>query len=457
MKSNITNNLMNKKAAFLSLGCKVNAYETESMKQRFASFGCQIVDFKEYADIYVVNTCTVTAIAGRKSRQMLRRAKQLNPDAIIVATGCYVQESYESLKEEDYVDILVGNRLKNKITDYVNEFIAAGEKQVDVHVSENIEEFEEMTVISKSKHLRVDIKVQDGCNQFCTFCIIPYARGRISSRNPESVINEVKGLAERGFKEVVLTGIHLSSYGLEDYSVKEQRELKTENGDIPLLDLIESINAIEGIERIRIGSVEPRVITEEFVKRLTNSEKFMPHFHLSLQSGCDSVLKRMNRKYDTARYLEACEVLRKYYYKPSITTDIIVGFPGETEEEFEVTRAYAETVGFAAIHIFPYSRREGTVADKMEGQLTGDVKADRLKELSKVEERLRAEYENSFDGEIRPVLVEEKTILNGTEYCVGHTPEYVKVYFKDAFCKVNDTVDVRMTDKRFSDGVEAVS
>ncbi len=452
-----TNHLFNKKAAFLSLGCKVNAYECESIKQQFMSYGCKIVDFKEFADIYVVNTCTVTAVAGKKSRQMLRRAKELNPQALIVACGCYVQESHESLSKENYVDILVGNRLKNHTAEYVNDFLNGADFASAVHVSSDITEFEEMTTITDNRRVRVDIKIQDGCNQFCSYCIIPYARGRISSRDPRKVISEIEGLAGRGFKEVVLTGIHLSSYGLEDYSVREQRELKTDQGIIPLLDLIEKVNAVPGIERIRIGSVEPRVITDELVERLVKCEKFMPHFHLSLQSGCDSVLARMNRRYDTAKYKECCDIIRKYYYKPSITTDIIVGFPGETEEEFAVTKAYAEEIGFAAIHIFPFSRREGTAADRMEGQLENAVKNGRLKELSAVETVLRNNYEKSFDGEIRPVLVEEKVSLNGKIYNVGHTPEYVKVYFLDDFCAVNDTVDVKMSDKRLTDGIEGVS
>ena len=292
------------------------------------------------------------------------------------------------------------------------------------------QDYEELCTISDYKNLRVDIKIQDGCNQFCSYCIIPYARGRISSRKPESVLNEVRSLAEKGFKEVVLTGIHLSSYGLEDYSVREQANLKTDDGRMPLLELIEKISEIPGIERIRTGSVEPRIITEEFVERLSKCTKFMPHFHLSLQSGSDTVLKRMNRKYDTAMYEKACDILREYYYKPSITTDIIVGFPGETEKEFEECCDFVKKIGFAAIHIFPYSVRKGTKAAAMPGQLDNNVKGGRAQKLAKIEEKLRIEYENSFAGEFRNVLVEENIEIEGKKYAVGHTEEYVKTIFE---------------------------
>ncbi|MBR6275101.1 MAG: tRNA (N(6)-L-threonylcarbamoyladenosine(37)-C(2))-methylthiotransferase MtaB [Lachnospiraceae bacterium] len=457
----LKNLLLNKKAAFLSLGCKVNAYETEVMRQCFMSYGAVPVDFKEIADIYVVNTCTVTNIADRKSRQMLHRAKSLNPEAVIVAVGCYVQESAEELEKDGAVNVLIGNRLKNKVADIVNEYLVScmenlENKEKPLTVMNNDEQdYEELCTISDYKNLRVDIKIQDGCNQFCSYCIIPYARGRISSRKPESVLNEVKSLAERGFKEVVLTGIHLSSYGLEDYSVREQANLKTDDGRMPLLELIEKISEIDGIERIRTGSVEPRIITEEFVERLSKCTRFMPHFHLSLQSGSDGVLKRMNRKYDTAMYEKACDILREYYYKPSITTDIIVGFPGETKEEFEECCEFAEKIGFSAIHIFPYSVRKGTKAAGMPDQLDNNIKGDRAKKLAEIEEKLRIDYENSFADEFRNVLCEEIIEFDGKIYITGHTEEYVKTIFEANDALPGDIVMVKMSGKRLKNMVFA--
>lgn len=441
------NGLLNKKIAFLSLGCKVNTYETEAIKQQFLSYGAVICDFSETADIYLVNTCTVTNIADKKSRQMLHRAKSINPDAIIVATGCYVQESAERLKEEQTVNILVGNRLKSKIASYVNEYIVSNKRDLFEAFAEDLNDYEEMTCLSGYHRTRVDIKIQDGCNQFCSYCIIPYARGRISSRNAEEILNEVGNLAERGYREVVLTGIHISSYGMEDYSLREQAELRTKDGRMPLIDLLKRLNAVNGIDRIRLGSLEPRIITEEFVKKLSECEKVCPHFHLSLQSGCDTVLKRMNRKYTTAEYANACDLLRKYYYKPSVTTDIIVGFPGETAEEYDTTKKFASEIGFAAIHIFPYSRRAGTAADRMDGQLVNAVKQERSKDLSADELRMRTAYETSFAREIRQVLVEEISENGEETYCIGHTPEYVSVICSGNAEDINHIIDVKMSDK----------
>ena len=446
--------LTDKKAAFLSLGCKVNAYETESIKQSFISYGAEIVDFKEIADIYVVNTCTVTNIADRKSRQMLHRAKKLNPEAIIVATGCYVQESAEKLKEEGCVDVLIGNRLKNKVAELTALYISEGKKECRIYLNENENDYEEMNFVSSYKNSRVDIKIQDGCNQFCSYCIIPYARGRISSRNPLSVISEVESLASRGYKEVVLTGIHISSYGLDECSRSEQAKLRRIDGRMPLVELVEKINEIPGIERIRIGSFEPRIVDEEFAERLSACDKFMPHFHLSLQSGCDSVLQRMNRKYSCSEYINSCEILRKYFYKPSITTDIIVGFPGETEEEFSETCEFVKKAGFAAIHIFPYSVREGTRAAGMPGQLTNEEKSKRAERLAEIEKTLRKEYETSFDGEYRKILVEEKIMIDGREYAVGFTPEYVKTV-TEAEAEVNELFEVKMSGNYLADNILA--
>ncbi len=439
------NNLNGKKAAFLSLGCKVNSYETESIKEQFRSYGCIVTPFNEPADIYVINTCTVTNIADRKSRQMIHKAKSMNESAIVVATGCYVQESADKLRDDNSVDVLIGNRLKKRIAEHVNKYISDGISDKLVIIEDVLDEYEDMSFLSDYQRTRVDIKIQDGCNQFCSYCIIPYARGRICSRDSREIINEVRNLAERGYKEVVLTGIHISSYGLDDRTPSEIASLRTDDGSMPLVELIEKLNDIEGLERIRIGSVEPRIVTEEFAKRLSECSKFCPHFHLSLQSGCDTVLKRMNRKYTTEQYLECLEVLRSNFYKPSITTDIITGFPGETEEEFSETCRFAEKCRFAAIHIFPFSKREGTKAAIMSEQIDGSVKQKRAAGLSEIEKQLRDEYEKDFDGDICQVLVEECFIENGVVFCTGHTREYVQTYFRGDEKLVNNLVDVTMS------------
>lgn len=449
----IENELKGKKAAFLSLGCKVNSYETESIKEQFKSYGCIVTSFNEPADIYVINTCTVTNIADRKSRQMIHKAKSMNNSAIVVATGCYVQESADKLKEDYSVDILVGNRLKKRIAGFVNKYIADCREDKMVIVDENLDEYEDMSFLSDYQRTRVDIKIQDGCNQFCSYCIIPYARGRICSRNSKEVINEVKNLAERGYKEVVLTGIHISSYGFDNRTPSEIAVLRTNDGCMPLVELIEKLNDIDGLERIRIGSVEPRIVTEEFAERLSKCSKFCPHFHLSLQSGSNTVLKRMNRKYTTEQYFECVEVLRDYFYKPSFTTDIITGFPGETSEEFKETCEFAEKCRFAAIHIFPYSVREGTKAASMLDQIDGSVKQRRASELSEIEKQLRDEYEKDFEGDICQVLVEECFSEDGITYCTGHTREYVQTYFKGSEELINTLVDVTMSGVKTKHGI----
>lgn len=449
------NNLKNKRAAFLSLGCKTNAYETEAIKQQFKMYGAEICEFTDYADIYVINTCTVTNIADKKSRQMLRRARSLNPQAVVLATGCYVQESADSLKEDGTVDLLIGNRLKSRIAEYVNDYLQNPAKEIFTAFNSDQSSYEEMSLLSEYRHTRADIKIQDGCNQFCSYCIIPYARGRISSRNKREVISEVSRLAERGYKEAVLTGIHLSSYGLDDASAQEQASLRLSSGRMPLIELLEELNSVEGLERIRLGSLEPRIITEDFVRKMSCLEKVCPHFHLSLQSGSDSVLKRMNRKYTTEEYLNACGILRKYYYRPSVTTDIIVGFPGETEIEFEETVSFAEKAAFAAIHIFPYSRRFGTAADRMEMQLTASEKQERAKRMAETEKRLRNSYEVSFSGDIKPVLVEECRNTDGKSLCIGFTPEYVPVCFEGDSGLVNTIVDVKMSDMYVNEYISA--
>lgn len=404
-----------KKVALHNLGCKVNAYETEAMQELLEKEGYEIVPFKEGADIYIINTCTVTNMADRKSRQMLHRAKKMNPNAIVVAAGCYVQAKSESDEVDDSIDIIIGNNKKQDLIsilkEYEEEHNGVQKEIIDIN---HTKEYEELHLSKTAEHTRAYLKVQDGCNQFCTYCIIPYARGRVRSREKENVVAEVKELVANGYQEVVLTGIHLSSYGMD---------LEGEN----LLSLILAVNEIEGLKRIRLGSLEPRIITEEFAKTISGLEKICPHFHLSLQSGCDATLKRMNRRYTAEEYLEKCELLRKYFDNPALTTDVIVGFPGETEEEFEESRAFVEKVNFYETHIFKYSRREGTKAAVMENQVPEQMKTKRSNILLELDERKRKEYEEKFIGKTVEVLMEEEIEKEGKIYQTGHTKEYIKV------------------------------
>ena len=355
---------MKKKVALHNLGCKVNAYEVEAMQQLLEQAGYEIVPFEPGADIYVINTCTVTNIADRKSRQMLHKAKKMNPDAIVVATGCYAQTDTGKLNADDAVDLILGNNQKKNIVEAIEEYEAEHQKTAHVIKINQTKEYEELSIGYTAEHVRAYIKVQDGCNQFCTYCIIPYARGRVRSRRPESILKEVHALAERGYREVVLTGIHLSSYGVD-----------FEDGKINLLELIRTVYQVEGIQRIRLGSLEPGIVTEEFAREISAMPKVCPHFHLSLQSGCDETLKRMNRRYDSAEYAKRCALLRKYYRNPALTTDVIVGFPMESEEEFQHSYEFVDQIHFYETHIFKYSRRQGTKAAAMDGQLTEAVKA----------------------------------------------------------------------------------
>ena len=407
---------MKKKVALHNLGCKVNAYETEAMGEELANSGYEIVPFEEGADIYIVNTCTVTNIADRKSRQMLHKAKKMNKNAIVVAVGCYAQAASEKLKKDESIDIIVGNDMKKDIVNIINNCVDKKVSVVDINDTKVKRQYEELNIESMEEHTRAYIKIQDGCNQFCTYCIIPYARGRVRSRKLENIINEVKRLSDNGYKEIVLTGIHLSSYGID---------IKDEN--VSLMDVIEEIGKNDGIKRIRLGSLEPRIITEEFLERLTKVDAFCPHFHLSLQSGCDETLKRMNRRYTSEEYLDGCKLIRKYYPKAAITTDVIVGFPGETEEEFNKCKNFLEKVNFAQMHIFKYSRREGTKAAIMPEQIEDEVKALRSDALIGLNERLHKDYLNSFTGDTKEVLFEEKVKIHDKEYFIGHTMEYVKV------------------------------
>ena len=428
-----------KSVALHNLGCKVNAYEIEVMQQNLQESGFKIVPFDSEADIYIVNTCTVTNIADRKSRQMLHRAKHKNPDAVVVAVGCYVQTGAERVEEDGCIDLAVGNNRKKDIVDILNAFLKERESgrrpgtASDIIDISNAREYEEMTLSRTAEHTRAYIKVQDGCNQFCSYCIIPFARGRVRSRRKEDVLEEVRNLAAKGYREVVLTGIHLSSYGMdflgetgEDY-LKPGGDLRQQAMDRGfLISLIEAIAGIDGISRIRLGSLEPRIITESFAERLAAVKKVCPHFHLSLQSGCDETLKRMNRHYTAGEYYEKVEILRRFFENPAITTDVIAGFPGETEEEFERTRAFLEKVCFFEMHVFKYSRRKGTVADRMDGQLTDAVKTARSAVLLALEAKQSREYRASYIGKEVEILIEEQKEIGGKRWWVGHTPAYVR-------------------------------
>ena len=422
-----------KKAALHNLGCKVNAYETEAMQELLEQHGYEIVPFAEGADIYVINTCTVTNMADRKSRQMLHRAKKMNPNAIVVAAGCYVQTKDKVGEVDECIDIVIGNNKKKDLIqileDYYREHEAVQKAVIDIN---HTNEYEEMHLSKTAEHTRAYIKVQDGCNQFCTYCIIPFARGRVRSRAKEDVIREVKDLAANGYQEVVLTGIHLSSYGVD---------LENEN----LLSLILAVNEVEGIRRIRLGSLEPRIITEEFAKTIAGLEKMCPHFHLSLQSGCDATLRRMNRRYTTDEYYEKCELLRKYFKNPALTTDVIVGFPGETEEEFAESKAFIDKVNFYETHIFKYSKREGTKAAVMENQIPEQIKTARSNELLEIDKTKREQYESALLGTTVEVLIEESIKRNGKTYQVGHTKEYVKIALETEEDLQNQLVYVQIT------------
>lgn len=404
-----------KKAALHNLGCKVNAYETEAMQHLLEEAGYEIVPFTQKADVYVINTCSVTNMADRKSRQMLHKAKKNNPDSIVVAAGCYVQTSEKEVLNDLSVDIVIGNDRKHDLVRLLEEYSLDSVGDTVDDINDGKHDFEELFIDQTKEHTRAFIKVQDGCNQFCSYCIIPYARGRVRSRRFENVIAEVERLAANGFKEVVLTGIHLSSYGVDFEE------------DTGLLELIQAVNAVKGIERIRLGSLEPKIVTEHFARELSKLDKICPHFHLSLQSGCDATLKRMNRKYTTKEYERGCELLRKYFVHPAITTDVIVGFPGETEEEFEQTEAYLERIHFYEMHIFKYSKRKGTRAAVMPDQIDEQIKAARSEKLIALGHDMSEEFRKFYIGKNEEVLFEEKAVIGDKEYFVGYTKEYVKV------------------------------
>ena len=427
---------MKKKVALHNLGCKVNAYEVEAMQQLLEKAGYEIVPFTEGADVYLINTCTVTNIADRKSRQMLHKAKKMNPDAIVVAAGCYAQADTEKLKEDNAVDLILGNNQKTQIVEVLEEYEKEHSKQVQVIEINHTKEYEELSIEQTAEHVRAYIKVQDGCNQFCTYCIIPFARGRVRSRKIADVLREVETLASKGYKEVVLTGIHLSSYGVD--FPKEERE--------SLLSLIQAVSKVAGIQRIRLGSLEPRIITEEFLEGIVATGKVCPHFHLSLQSGCNKTLKNMNRRYSAQEYAEKCELIRKYYPAPALTTDVIVGFPMETEEDFEESYEFVKNIHFYETHIFKYSRRHGTKAAAMDGQLTEAVKAQRSEKLLELHDIRAKEYEEAMIGKTIELLLEEEIEEDGKMWYVGHSREYVRaVIEKTEVHQVNDLVEAKVT------------
>ncbi len=405
-----------KTVAYHNLGCKVNSYEMDAMLQALRGKGYQIVPFDEKADIYIVNTCTVTNIADRKSRQMLHKAKKTNPESIVVAVGCYVQSDTQAVEADSAVDLLVGNNRKKDLVEILESYLD-GVTQKSVIDINHTSEYEEMRLTSTTEHTRAYIKIQDGCNQFCTYCMIPYARGRVRSRKKQDVLAEIRGLVAAGYKEFVLTGIHISSYGMD---LKEAQE---EN----LLTLVQAIDAVSGVERIRLGSLEPRIVTETFAENLAALKHICPHFHLSLQSGCGAVLKRMNRHYTPEEYLRGVSLLREAFVHPAVTTDVIVGFPGETEEEFEITRQFVETIGFYEMHIFKYSRRKGTKAAVMPMQVPEAEKNRRSGVLQSIVKRDSERFRSYYIGRDVEGLFEEKKMIRGREYWLGHTREYVKV------------------------------
>ncbi len=449
-----------KSVALHNLGCKVNSYEVDIMQQNLQKNGFEIVEFEQKSDIYIINTCSVTNMADRKSRQMLHRAKKCNPNALVVAVGCYVQADAFHIAQDESIDLLVGNNLKKNIAEILNRY-----KKETIEMPEEASEeeknflrktlnnttivdvkkveFEDDTMETTAEHARAYIKIQDGCNRFCSYCIIPYTRGRVRSRKPESILKEIRDLTKKGYREFVLTGIHISSYGL-DFEEKNPQKY--------LLELIKNIDAIEGVARIRIGSFEPMILSEEFVEGLASCPKLCPHFHISLQSGCDATLKRMNRRYTTEEYRQRVAVLRKHFPHCAITTDVIVGFPGETEEEFKETEKFLEEIAFAEMHIFKYSRRRGTKADVMPDQIAEQVKTKRSDCLLTLAERLTMEYRQSFLGEEVSVLLEEEKLLEGQKYWIGYTPEYIKVALLSQGDARNTQIEARL-EKILEDGL----
>ncbi|MDD6351987.1 MAG: tRNA (N(6)-L-threonylcarbamoyladenosine(37)-C(2))-methylthiotransferase MtaB [Lachnospiraceae bacterium] len=410
-----------KRAALHNLGCKVNAYETEAMEALLAGDGYEIVPFDEKADVYVINTCSVTSMADHKSRQMIHRARKKNPDAVVIAAGCYVQTGLESLKKDLSVDIILGNNKKDELIPELHRFLKDHDRELDViDVNQGHLNFENLYLTRTAEHTRAFLKVQDGCDQFCSYCVIPFARGRIRSRAIEEVVAETEQLAKQGYREFVLTGIHLSSYGMARYGVP---------GPYGLQDLIEAVAAVDGVERVRLGSVEPQIFTGDFIERISKVPEFCPHFHLSLQSGCNRILKAMNRKYTAEEYEETCHQIRKYFDHPAITTDVIVGFPGETEEDYEESRAFVERIRFYELHVFKFSRRKGTRADTMPDQIPEEIKTKRSRDLIAIGKQMSKEFREEILGSRQEILAEEKMEINGRSYWTGYTKEYVRMAY----------------------------
>ncbi len=422
-----------KTVAFHNLGCKVNDYETDIMQQLFTENGFRVVGFNEKADVYVVNTCTVTNIADRKSRQMLHRAKKLNPDAVVIAVGCYVQTAGEKVLKDESIDIAIGNNKKSEIINILNEYLK--DNGPDPHAGiidiNKTSEYESMFLTDTAERTRAYIKIQDGCDQFCSYCLIPYARGRARSRDEADILEEIKGLAAKGYREFVLTGIHVSSYGVDrivnDGKKAEFNTMGREWTNEYLIGLLKAMESIDGVERIRLSSLEPRIVTEEFARRISEIAKLCPHFHLSLQSGSNETLKRMNRHYTADEYLRGVELLRKYFDDPAITTDIIVGFPGESDRDFKESFEFARKVSFYEMHIFKYSKRNGTAAAKMPDQVADGVKEERSHIMIGLRDELSREFRRSYIGKVRPVLFEEELKVGRETFMVGFTPEYIKV------------------------------
>lgn len=423
-------NLQGKRAAIVTLGCKVNQYETDAMYGMLKEAGVSMVDSKETADIYIVNTCSVTNMAERKSRQMLHRAKKKNPDVVVAAVGCYAQVGKEELAKDENIDLIIGNNKKKDLVQILEDYIGASSHKSEVLDIARDRTYENLQVKQLKEHTRAYIKVQDGCNQFCSYCIIPYARGRVRSREKEDILQEIRMLANDGCQEFVITGIHVTSYG---------KDLK----DITLIDLLEEISEVQGVRRIRLGSLEPGFITEDTVMRLSRIKSFCPHFHLSLQSGCDSVLERMNRKYTTAQVREKCDCIRRHFDSPALTTDIIVGFPGETEEEFEQTRAFLEEINLYEMHVFKYSIRKGTKAADMTPQVDAQIKTARSSVLLEMSQRHQREFEEKQLGSIREVLIEEK-VHGENDLYTGHTKEYIKVAVYNSQPLENQIIQVKL-------------
>ena len=436
-----------KTVAFHNLGCKVNSYETDIMQQKFTENGFRVVPFGQKADVFVINTCTVTNMADRKSRQMLHKARALNPEAVVIATGCYVQTDTENVHNDPAVDIIIGNNNKSRVIEILNNYLEDRENDSTVIDINHTAEYESMMLTDTAERTRAYIKIQDGCNQFCSYCLIPYARGRVRSRDMEDILTEIECLSKKGYKEFVLTGIHVSSYGI------------TTPNDLSgnrLAELLEKIQKLPDVKRIRLSSLEPRVVTKEFCERISKLDKLCPHFHLSLQSGCDETLKRMNRHYTTSQYLEGVKLLREYFDDPAITTDVIVGFPGETDEEFEKSFEFAKTVGFYEMHIFKYSKRRGTVAEKLPNQVADqkkDIRSDRMIELS---EALSKEFRKRHLSKEADVLFEETKIVQGVKYSLGYTPEYIKAAVVSKENIENNIRKILLTDFVSDDIIKAV-